>query len=112
MFGPLSDEIVGITFRRLKWHVAEYNRIAASRDLLKEQAREVEKALYGHRITADECAAIMTGVEPDWGGEKDITLAYLDWDGSDALKSYVRWTIELSKDPDGTVSEPVAQEPV
>lgn len=112
MFG-VGDELLGLTYRRLKWHMAEHNRIAAFRGQLLQQGlvREVELGLLGHRFAAGECAAMLRFEEPQWEGERNITEEYLTWDERDPVKSYEDWKREFSQDTNLPVQEPVAQEP-
>ena len=112
MFG-VGDELLGLTYRRLKWHMAEHNRIAAFRGQLLQQGlvREVELGLLGHRFAAEECAAMLRFEEPRWEGERSITEGYLDWDAHNPTQSYEDWKREFSQDHNRSVQEQVAQEP-
>jgi len=75
----LGGQFIGLLQRRLKWHVAEHNRIRASESRLIQEglASEVAIALASHKGAADEITAIMDSREPDWGGEQEVTEEYL-----------------------------------
>ena len=65
--------------RRLKWHVAEHNRIQASWASLSGEAQVLaRKALAEHRAASMECEAILREEEPNWGNEREITEAFLE----------------------------------
>src|SRR3990167_3498672 len=69
---------MALTQRRLKWHVAEYNRIQASWASFDEEAQKLAlKAMAQHRAASMECEAILQEEEPNWGNERDITEGFL-----------------------------------
>jgi len=68
--------------RRRRWHVAEYNRIKASLDLFTgpDMERMASEALLMHKTALIELYALSGLEEPDWGGERDITEQFLEWE--------------------------------
>ena len=84
-YGPQvwRGEHIGLLVRRRKWHVAEYNRIIASRDQLpSELARE---ALTQHKAAIGEIDALLDKQEPAWGPEREITEHYAEFQHPEAL---------------------------
>ena len=70
---------MALTQRRLKWHVAEHNRIKASWASFDEEAQALAlKAMAQHQAAAMECEAILREEEPNWGGERETTERFLE----------------------------------
>ena len=69
--------LVGLLFRRKKWHAAEYNRIVATQDGGTPAVRD---AMVLHQGAMAEIDALMARQEADWGGERDITETFLNWE--------------------------------
>jgi len=78
-------EILGLATRRLKWHVAEHNRILAEWSLIPGgQRRQAARALVQHRAGAAEAIAFSQFLEPSWGEERETTEGYIHWEGAPA----------------------------
>ena len=78
LLGPQA-RAMALVQRRLKWHVAEHNRIQASWVSLSGEAQELaRRALAEHRAASMECEAILREEEPLWGNEREITEAFLE----------------------------------
>ena len=70
---------MALTQRRLKWHVAEHNRIKASWASFDEEAQALAlKAMAQHRAASMECEALLREEEPNWGSERETTERYLE----------------------------------
>ncbi len=68
-----------LVLRRLKWHVAEHNRIKASWDSFDEESQGLAlTAMAQHMAGRMECEAILREEEPNWGDEREITEAFLE----------------------------------
>lgn len=85
--------VFGLMYKRLKWRIAEHNRILACREQLiqKGLTRQAEKAIEQHRGAIDELARMLKAEYPDWGGERDITEPYAEWDTSLGIENYTVW---------------------
>ena len=89
--------IVGLINRRHRWHIAEYKRIEASLDLFTgpDMEQRASEAMLMHKVALIELNALKHMIEPDWGGEREITERFLEEEE----------TCEKEKAPDRTSQE-------